>query len=129
MKTHTTLGATTLKFVHAQYPHNEFIKMGIDIAKYHHERWDGSGYPCGLVGAEIPLSARIMALVDAYEALRARRPHKEPFSHQKAKQLILDGCGSSFDPQVVEAFCSIEEDFAAIYARAAELTAIAPLPF
>ncbi len=115
MKRHTTLGAATLEFVHAEYPHNEFVKMGIEIAKYHHERWNGSGYPCGLAGEDIPLSARIMALVDVYEALRAKRPYKEPFSHRKAKQIILDECDSTFDPRVVEAFCAIDKEFDLIY--------------
>lgn len=128
MKTHTSLGAATLETVHANYPHNEFIKMGIDIAKYHHERWDGSGYPCGLKGEGIPLSARIMALVDVYEALRARRPYKEPFSHQKARQIILDNCGSHFDPVVVEAFCAIESQFESIYTSNDKTTDFAGLP-
>ena len=115
MKTHASLGATTLEFVYAKYPHNDFVGMGIDIAKHHHERWDGRGYPCGLAGEEIPLSARIMALVDVYEALRAKRPYKEPFSHQKAKQIIMDSCGTNFDPQVVQAFCAIDSEFDKIY--------------
>lgn len=111
MKTHTSLGAATLEFVYEKYPHNNFVRMGIDIAKYHHERWDGKGYPCGLAGEAIPLSARIMALVDVYEALRAKRPYKRPLSHQQAKQIIVDCCGSHFDPQVVQAFCSVEAEF------------------
>ncbi|APG26558.1 two-component system response regulator [Syntrophotalea acetylenivorans] len=120
MRTHTSLGAATLEFVYAKYPHNDFVRMGIDIAKYHHERWDGKGYPCGLTGEEIPLSARIMALVDVYEALRSKRPYKEPFSHQKAKQIILDGSGSNFDPQVVQAFCSVDAEFDQIQATSSE---------
>ncbi|OEU50779.1 MAG: two-component system response regulator [Desulfuromonadales bacterium C00003096] len=120
MKTHASLGAATLEFVYAKYPHNDFVRMGIDIAKYHHERWDGTGYPCGLAGEEIPLSARIMALVDVYEALRAKRPYKEPFSHQKAKKIIVDGCGSYFDPQVVNAFCTIDSEFDKIHAASKE---------
>jgi putative two-component system response regulator len=116
MKTHTTIGAKTLESVHDQYPKNEFIKMGIEIAKYHHEKWDGSGYPEGLSGDAIPLSARIMALVDVYEALRARRPYKEPFSHAKSKTIIIEGSGQHFDPQIVQAFLSIEADFESFYA-------------
>ncbi|MEZ4485565.1 MAG: response regulator [Syntrophotaleaceae bacterium] len=126
MKTHANLGAATLEFVYAKYPHNDFIRMGIDIAKYHHERWDGKGYPCGLAGEEIPLSARIMALVDVYEALRARRPYKDPFSHQKAKQIIMDGCGANFDPQVVKAFCAVHGEFDQIHTNSKE-TLIPPL--
>jgi putative two-component system response regulator len=115
MKTHTTIGAETLESVHKQYPKNEFIKMGIEIAKYHHEKWDGSGYPLGLSGESIPLSARIMALVDVYEALRARRPYKEPFSHDKSKALIIEGIGKHFEPNIVEGFLSIEADFETFY--------------
>jgi putative two-component system response regulator len=64
MKTHTTIGAITLQSVHKLYPNNEFVKMGIEIARHHHEKWDGSGYPDGLMSEAIPLSARLMSLVD-----------------------------------------------------------------
>ncbi|PID39433.1 MAG: two-component system response regulator [Proteobacteria bacterium] len=116
MKTHTTLGAATLESVHNQYPKNEFVTMGIEIAKYHHEKWDGSGYPEGLVGEAIPLSARIMALVDMYDALRSRRPYKEPFSHEKATAIITDLSGSHFDPRIVKVFIGIAADFESIHA-------------
>ena len=115
MKTHTTIGAETLASVHRQYPKNEFIKMGIEIAKYHHEKWDGSGYPEGLSGESIPLSARIMALVDVYEALRARRPYKEPFPHEKSKAIIIEGSGKHFEPKIVDGFLSIEAEFETFY--------------
>ena len=117
MKTHTTIGAATLESVHKQYPKNEFIKMGIDIAKHHHEKWDGSGYPDGLDGETIPLSARIMALVDVYEALRARRPYKEPFPHEKSKAIIIDGREKHFDPRLVDSFIEIDDQFDAIYTK------------
>ncbi len=111
MKTHTTIGADTLASVHRQYPNNEFIKMGIEIAKYHHERWDGSGYPTGLSGESIPLSARIMALVDVYDALRARRPYKAPFPHEESKAIIIESSGRHFDPSIVDGFLGIEAQF------------------
>ena len=111
MKTHTTIGAATLESVHKLYPNNSFIAMGIDIARCHHERWDGSGYPQGLANTAIPISARIMALVDVYDALRARRPYKEPFSHEKAKTLIVQGAGSHFDPAIVQAFLTVDRQF------------------
>lgn len=117
MKTHTTIGAATLESVYKQYPNNAFIKMGIDIAKFHHEKWDGSGYPTGLCKEAIPLSARIMAIVDVYEALRSRRPYKEPFSHEKSRDIVLDGREKNFDPRIVEVFISIEKDFDEYYAR------------
>ena len=73
MKTHTTLGAQTLEAVKTRYPQNEFLRLGIEIARCHHERWDGNGYPAGLKGTGIPLSARIMAVADSYDAARSRR--------------------------------------------------------
>lgn len=114
MKTHTTIGAATLESVHRQYPHNAFIEMGIDIARYHHEKWDGNGYPDRLAGEAIPLSARVMALVDVYDALRARRPYKEPFSHERAITIIGEESGRMFDPRIVHAFCSVEKQFDAV---------------
>ncbi|BBO84586.1 two-component system response regulator [Desulfosarcina ovata subsp. sediminis] len=115
MKTHTTIGADTLSSVYEQYPNNPFVQMGIDIARFHHEKWDGSGYPDGLVGSAIPLSARIMSLVDVYEALRARRPYKSPFSHDKSRTIIMEGHGIHFDPQVVDGFSRIDAEFDAVY--------------
>ena len=115
MKTHTTIGANTLQAVQEQYPGNEFIQMGIEIARYHHEKWNGKGYPEGLQGAEIPLSGRISALADVYDALRSNRPYKRGFPHEKACQIILEGNGSHFDPSVVDAFEEVKHRFAAIY--------------
>jgi putative two-component system response regulator len=109
MKTHTTIGAENLKAVLHHYPENSFIQMGIEIAQYHHERWDGHGYPIGLAGEDIPLSARIMAVVDVYDAVRSKRCYKDPISHIAARKIITDGSGSHFDPQIVEAFLAEEE--------------------
>ncbi len=120
MKTHTTIGAATLESVHEQYPDNAFVGMGIDIARHHHERWDGSGYPDRLAGEAIPLSARIMALVDVYDALRARRPYKEPFSHERATTIIEEENGRLFDPRLVQAFRSVQEQFDAVCQRLAD---------
>lgn len=114
MKTHTTIGAATLESVFKHYPNNDFIEMGIEIAKFHHEKWDGSGYPIGLSGEAIPLSARIMALVDVYDALRSRRPYKEPFSHQTALELIVEGAGTFFDPGLAAMFEKINLHFDAV---------------
>jgi putative two-component system response regulator len=111
MKTHTTLGARTLEAVEAKYPKNAFIRMGIEIAHWHHEKWDGKGYPDGLSGKAIPLSARIMAVADVYDALRANRCYRPAMSHEKTRAIILDGCGSHFDPDVVEAFRELETTF------------------
>lgn len=115
MKTHTTIGAETLASTHYQYQGNKFIETGISIAKYHHEKWDGSGYPEGLKGSDIPLAARIMAVADVYDALRAKRSYKDSFSHEKSIAIIKEGKGAHFDPLVVEALERIEKDFDAIW--------------
>ncbi|MDZ7698117.1 MAG: two-component system response regulator [Deltaproteobacteria bacterium] len=117
MKTHAIIGATALQAVQRRYPDNAFINMGIALTRSHHEKWDGSGYPDGLVGEDIPLSGRIMALADVYDALRSKRPYKEAFTHEKARGIIKEGAGSHFDPAVVEAFLAVETEFAEIRER------------
>ena len=114
MKTHSMIGANTLLTVSNKYPKNTFVNMGIAIARAHHEKWDGSGYPDGLAGEDIPLAGRIMALADVYDALRSKRPYKEPFSHEKSCAIILEGKGRHFDPAVIEAFEEVEDRFAQI---------------
>jgi putative two-component system response regulator len=104
MKTHTTLGASTLDAALKRYPHARFLQVARDIAASHHERWDGSGYPFGIVGQDIPLMARIVAVVDTYDALASERPYKEAFPEEKCLAIIKDSSGSHFDPEVVEAF-------------------------
>ena len=114
MKTHTTIGFNTLAQVEQRYTHNTFLQMGMDIAIGHHEKWDGSGYPQGLAGENIPLAARIMAIVDVYDALRSKRVYKEAFSHEKSRAIIAEGAGSHFDPYLVELFMQIHQDFQTI---------------
>ena len=114
MKTHAALGAGTLERVLEEYPGNGLVKMGITLTRYHHEKWDGSGYPDGLSGEDIPLGGRIMALADVYDALRSNRPYKEAFSHEKSVGIILSGKGSHFDPAVVDAFEACAAEFAAL---------------
>ena len=112
IKTHTVIGARTLQASRSKYPRNAFVNMGIAIAHSHHERWDGNGYPDGLVGEDIPLSARIMALADVYDALRSKRPYKEAFSHDKSCGIILEAAGRDFDPMVIDAFKAVTSEFA-----------------
>lgn len=116
MRAHPLIGAQTLRAVNAQHPGNSFIQMGIDIALYHHEKWDGSGYPYGLAEDAIPLAARILALGDVYDALTSRRCYKEPMSHAQAMEIILSDRGRHFDPDVVDAFLRVEQEFIAIRA-------------
>jgi putative two-component system response regulator len=111
MKTHTTVGSRTLEAVKGQYPENAFVRMGIEIARWHHERWDGTGYPDGLSGTDIPLSARIMAVADVYDASRSNRCYRPALSHEESSEIIFEGSGSHFDPDVVEAFRGLGTTF------------------
>ena len=114
MKLHTVIGAENMQLVYNNYSGNAFIGMGIEIALYHHERFDGKGYPDGLVGRNIPLSARIMALADVYDALRSDRCYRKGFDHERVKSMILEEAGSHFDPVIVEAFIDLEDEFSRI---------------
>lgn len=111
MKTHTTIGAQTLEAVRATYPRNAFIQMGMMIAHSHPEKWDGSGYPDGLAGEQIPLAARIMAVADIYDALRSKRCYKEAFTHATSRTIILNGSGAHLDPVLVDTFDHIADEF------------------
>lgn len=121
MKSHAGIGGDTLRAVYDQYPSQSFIKCGMDVAYCHHEKWNGSGYPQGLKGEAIPLAARILALVDVYDALTCRRVYKAPFPREKAKAIILEGSGEHFDPNIVKAFLSIEDDFFQIAEQYADM--------
>jgi response regulator RpfG family c-di-GMP phosphodiesterase len=111
MKTHAQLGADSLTVAEDKLGSNSFLQYAREIAACHHEKWNGSGYPRGLQGDEIPLSARLMALADVYDALISKRVYKPAFDHEKAKSIILEGEGTHFDPRVVAAFLSCENDF------------------
>jgi HD-GYP domain-containing protein (c-di-GMP phosphodiesterase class II) len=115
MKNHVQLGYDTLAKVSKQYDGNEFLKMGSEIALYHHEKWDGSGYLHGLSGEDIPLSARIMALSDVYDALRSKRTYKDAFSHEKTLGIISSNKGSHFDPALVDVLLTYGEEFRLMY--------------
>jgi len=117
MKTHSTIGANMLIEVQKKYPDNKFLELGISITQFHHERWDGTGYPCGLSGEEIPLSARIMAIVDVYDALKSRRVYKEAYSHDRSLEIIKQSAGTQFDPMIVNAFVENEAEFNKIYEK------------
>jgi putative two-component system response regulator len=114
MKTHTTLGAQTLDAALRQFPGVKFLEMGRDIALSHHERIDGSGYPAGLKGTQIPLCARIVALADVYDALTSRRVYKSAFTHDIARSMIIAEAGTQFDSDVVASFLQTEERFLAV---------------
>jgi putative two-component system response regulator len=109
MKQHTLIGAQILKGSDA-----EFIRLGEIIAQYHHEKWDGSGYPNSLKSREIPIAGRIAAIADVFDALTSKRPYKEPFSVKKSLAIIREGRGSHFDPDVVDAFFAIQDEILTI---------------
>ncbi|HEV3340300.1 MAG TPA: response regulator [Pirellulales bacterium] len=114
MKEHTVIGASTLDAALQQHPEAEFLRMGRDIALTHHERWDGSGYPQGLSGRNIPLCGRIVALADVYDALTSKRVYKDPFEHDVVRSIITAESGTHFDPDIVQAFLATEQEFIAI---------------
>lgn len=114
MKRHPQIGADALASAEARLGSTSFLKLAREISLTHHEKWDGSGYPNRLSGEEIPLSGRLMALADVYDALISKRVYKPAFSHQKARGIILEGRGTHFDPAVVDAFVAIEHEFQAI---------------
>ncbi|WP_062714463.1 HD-GYP domain-containing protein [Grimontia marina] len=111
MKTHAQLGADALSITEKSGDGIAFLRFAREIAATHHEKWDGSGYPRGLSGEEIPLSGRLMALADVYDALISKRVYKPAFSHEKAKEIILEGRCTHFDPAVVDAFLACEHAF------------------
>ena len=124
MKTHTTLGRQAIE--HAEQllgMQVDFLSMSKDIAQSHQEKWDGSGYPQQLAGDAIPLSARLMALADVYDALISRRIYKPAMSHEQAAASINAGRGTHFDPDVVDAFLAIQDEFQAIARRFADAEA------
>jgi putative two-component system response regulator len=112
MKGHTIIGANILKGSQIG-----FVRMGAMIALTHHEKWNGSGYPNGLKGKQIPLAGRIVALADVFDALTSKRTYKEPFSVQESNRIIEEGRCKHFDPAVVDAFFSIQDEILQIKAQ------------
>jgi response regulator RpfG family c-di-GMP phosphodiesterase len=113
---HTIIGAETLQQVADQHSFAvAFLRMSIDIARHHHERFDGKGYPDGLMGTEIPLAARIVTICDVYDALRSPRVYKPAFAHASAVRMMSEGAGSQFDPALFAIFLRCADDFELIY--------------
>ncbi len=107
IKKHTTEGARILEDAHAKIEENRIFDLAIEIARHHHERWDGKGYPYKLSGLKIPLSARTVAVADVYDALICNRPYKKAMKHEEAFKIIRDGSGTQFDPDIVNCFINI----------------------
>ena len=120
MKTHAQIGANAIWEAIQNEPDQDglgFLHIAMEIAAHHHEKWDGSGYPKGLAGEDIPFAARIMALADVFDALLSKRVYKPPLTIEEATAIILEGKASHFDPDVVDAFSRRIDDFAAIASR------------
>jgi putative two-component system response regulator len=117
MKRHATYGHDALLRAEHELGTTDFVQMAREIALTHHERWDGSGYPQGLKGDEIPISGRLMAVADVYDALISHRVYKGPCSHEEAVATILEGSGSHFDPDIVDEFNARQEEFREIATR------------
>ncbi|MDR0222159.1 MAG: response regulator [Oscillospiraceae bacterium] len=111
MKTHCAEGEKIIKKLISQTNDDVFLNAALKFAAYHHEKWNGSGYPRGLAGGEIPLEGRIMAVADVYDALVTERPYKKAFSHDEATKIIRESAGQHFDPQVVAAYLDASDDF------------------
>ena len=110
MKTHTTAGEKIIAQAIETMPEADYLEEAKNLAGCHHEKWNGKGYPYGLAGEDIPLSARIMAVADVFDALVSRRCYKEPFSFEKAMSIIEEDTGTHFDPKVADAFLSARDE-------------------
>ena len=114
MKTHVTVGVDAIEKIMSNANEHAFLQHALLIAGTHHEKWDGSGYPIGLKGFDIPLEGRLMAIADVYDALISVRPYKKAFSHEEACKIIEDGAGTHFDKTLVDVFKRVESEFARI---------------
>ena len=115
MKKHAAEGAKLVDQILDGTDNDSFKTMATNVAHYHHERWDGSGYPEGLVGESIPVEARIMAIADVYDALVSKRVYKDKFSFEKANEIILEGMGSQFDKKLERAYVNARPALEAYY--------------
>jgi putative two-component system response regulator len=112
MKKHTIFGGEIIKEMQRKTSESDFLNYAYTFAVYHHEKWNGTGYPYGIAGENIPLPARLMAIIDVYDALVSERPYKKPFTHAESIKIIQDGKGTHFDPQLTDVFMSVSERFA-----------------
>ena len=115
MKAHSPEGAKIVKDILEGGSDDYFTEIATNVAHYHHERWDGSGYPKGLKGEEIPLEARIMAIADVYDALVSKRVYKDAFSFEEANRIILEGMGKQFDKGLEKYYLQAREKIEAFY--------------
>jgi len=114
IKTHVVVGTDAIEKIIDNSHEDAFLRHTLAIAGTHHEKWDGTGYPVGIKGLDIPLEGRLMAIADVYDALISERPYKKPLPHDEVKKIIKAGAGTHFDPALVNAFLSVEGEFARI---------------
>ena len=115
MKNHSAEGARIVKQILEGVEESEFVTIASNVAHYHHEKWDGSGYPEGLSGEDIPLEARIMALADVFDALVSKRCYKEAYSYDKAFEIIEGSVGTHFDPNLGRIFLKCRPELESLY--------------
>ncbi len=120
MKEHTVRGKTVLSSTDTKLGSDSFLRIARLVAHSHHERWDGKGYPEGLAGDAIPLCARLMSVADVYDALTSKRVYKPPMSHEKAKSIMVEGRGTQFDPDAIDAFLALENEFVEVAEKYAD---------
>ncbi|MDR1908693.1 MAG: response regulator [Spirochaetaceae bacterium] len=111
MKKHTLYGVQIIEAIQKDTPESDFLSHAKILAGYHHEKWNGQGYPYGLAGPDIPLGGRLMAIADVYDALISTRPYKAPLSHGEAAEIIIDGKGAQFDPDLIDVFITVSGRF------------------
>ncbi len=111
IKQHAVLGGKAISDIDKQFENQSFLTIAKELAYYHHERWDGKGYPNGLKERQIPLSARVVSFADVYDALTSKRCYKDAFGHEEAKSIILEERGKAFDPDIVDAFLKYDDEF------------------
>lgn len=115
MKKHTTEGARIVERILRGVEDEKFVNIARNIAHYHHEKWNGQGYPCGIAGENIPIEARIMALADVFDALVSKRCYKDAFSYDKAFEIIEESLGSHFDPELGKIFLTCRRELEMLY--------------
>jgi putative two-component system response regulator len=121
IKRHSAIGVQIIERIEANTSESEFLKYAKVFAGTHQEKWDGTGYPMGLAGEDIPLQGRLMAIADVYDALVSDRPYKKAFTHEEAVRIILEGKGTHFDPVLVDVFEQVADQFARSVTEASEI--------
>jgi HD-GYP domain-containing protein (c-di-GMP phosphodiesterase class II) len=110
MKEHSAIGGNLLSDIYIKTG-SQTMRIAFEVAMYHHERWDGNGYPAGLAGNSIPIAARIMAVADVYDALTSERVYKKAFSHKESREIMIEGRGTQFDTRLIDAFLALQDRF------------------